>query len=89
MTGHSSPVTDDCTDLAAHAAGDRDAFARIYDRHAAVVLSFCRRVAGRSATDSEDAMQETFIRAHDRLDQVDDCRGFRRWVIQIASFVVR
>ncbi|MFO0961455.1 MAG: RNA polymerase sigma factor [Phycisphaerales bacterium] len=89
MTGHSSVVTDDCTDLAALAAGDRRAFDRLYDRHAAVVLSFCRRGAGASAADCEDAMQETFIRAHDRLSAVEDCRGFRKWLLQIASFVTR
>jgi RNA polymerase sigma-70 factor (ECF subfamily) len=81
-------VTDDCTDLAAMAAGDAHAFSRLYDRHAAVVLSFCRRGAG-GGPDCEDAMQETFIRAHARLDRVDDCRGFRRWLLSIARFVVR
>lgn len=89
MSGHSSVVTDDCTDLAALEAGDKDAFARLYDRHAAVVLSFCRRGAGASVADSEDAMQETFIRAHAKLQSVDDCRGFRKWLLQIASFAVR
>ncbi len=82
-------VTDDCTDLAAHGAGDRHAFGRLYDRHAAVVLSFCRRGAGRVSDESEDAMQETFLRAHSKLDQVTDCRGFRSWLLTIAGFVSR
>jgi RNA polymerase sigma-70 factor (ECF subfamily) len=83
------PVTDDCTDLAAHGAGDRHAFGRLYDRHAAVVLSFCRRGAGRVGDQSEDAMQETFLRAHRKLDQVNDCRGFRSWLLTIAGYVSR
>lgn len=82
-------VTDDCTDLAALAAGDAHAFARLYDRHSAVVLSFCRRGAGGGGSDCEDAMQEIFIRAHARLDRVDDCRGFRSWLLTIARFVTR
>lgn len=87
--GHDLAVTDDCTDLAAHEGGDSGAFGRLYDRHAAVVLSFCRRGAGGAGSESEDAMQETFIRAHSKLRQVDDCRGFRGWLITIAGFVVR
>lgn len=83
------PVTDDCTDLAAVQAGDSQAFARLYDRHAAVVLSFCRRGAGSAGHDCEDAMQETFIRAHGKLASVDDCRGFRSWLLTIAKFVTR
>ena len=35
----SSPVTPDARDLAAARNGDHAAFARVYDRHAAVVLS--------------------------------------------------
>lgn len=83
------PVTDDCTDLAALAAGDKDAFGRLYDRHAAVVLSFCRRGAGWVGHESEDAMQETFLRAHKKLREVNDCRGFRSWLLTIAGFVTR
>lgn len=77
-------VIDDCTLLAAHRAGDSSAFGRLYDRHAAVVLSFCRR-----DHDGEDAMQETFIRAHARLADVTDCAGFRSWLLAIAGFVLR
>jgi RNA polymerase sigma-70 factor (ECF subfamily) len=82
-------VTEDCTDLAAHVAGDKDAFGRLYDRHAAVVLSFCRRGAGWVGHESEDAMQETFLRAHNKLREVNDCRGFRSWLLTIAGFVTR
>ncbi|MBL9141006.1 MAG: sigma-70 family RNA polymerase sigma factor [Phycisphaerae bacterium] len=82
-------LTDDCSDLAAHEAGDSQAFTRLYDRHAAVVLSFCRRGAGGVGHGSEDAMQETFIRAHGKLKRVDDCRGFRSWLLTIAGFVTR
>lgn len=34
-------------------------------------------------------MQETFIRAHSKLQTVSDCRGFRSWLFTIARFVTR
>jgi len=82
-------VNDDCADLAEARQGHEAAFRRIYDRHAAVVLSLCRRNAGGSAADAEaeDALQETFIRAFRKLDEVHDCRGFRSWVYRIARLV--
>ncbi|MBT8484251.1 MAG: sigma-70 family RNA polymerase sigma factor [Phycisphaerales bacterium] len=73
-------------DLAAAQAGDGQAFARLYDRHAAVVLSICRRVA-ESPTDAEDATQETFIRAHRRLRDLDGSAGLRPWLYAIARRV--
>ena len=36
-------VNDDARDLADAAAGDQEAFARLFDRHAAIVLSLCRQ----------------------------------------------
>ena len=81
-------VTDDCTDLAAHAAGDLNAFGRLYDRHASIVLSLCTQHAPRrSAAEGEDALQETFTRAFRKLDTVEDCSFFGSWLYQIARFV--
>lgn len=86
----SDTVNDDCADLAEARQGHEAAFARLYDRHAAVVLSLCRRnAAGGSAVEAEaeDALQETFIRAFRKLDEVHDCRGFRAWIYRIARLV--
>ncbi len=74
---------DEAADLAAAQAGDDDAFARIYDRLAPVVLSLCRQ---RSLAEAEDAAQETFIRAHRLLHKVDD-RRLRPWLYAIARRV--
>ncbi len=79
-------VNEDCTDLEAHRAGDHTAFARMYDRHAPVVLSLCRQHT-RSLPDAEDACQEAFIRAHRKLPQVIDCTGLRTWIYAIAKLV--
>ncbi|MBN1345224.1 MAG: sigma-70 family RNA polymerase sigma factor [Phycisphaerae bacterium] len=79
-------MTDDTCDLTAAAAGDGQAFARLYDRHAGVVLSLCRRRAS-SEAEAEDATQETFVRAFRMLDQLDRPAGFRRWLYAIARRV--
>jgi RNA polymerase sigma factor (sigma-70 family) len=80
-----TPVAgDDAADLAAARAGDDDAFGRLYDRHAPVVLSLCRRHA---RTEAEDATQETFIRAHRKLDKVEDPEKLRSWLYAIARRV--
>lgn len=66
---------------AAHAA-----FARIYDRHSAVVRALCRRHTP-TESDADDALQETFIRAYRRLDQVHDPEHLRTWLYAIARLV--
>ena len=84
-----SQCDDDGRDLAAARAGDHEAFGRLYDRHAAVVLSLCRRTSV-SVSDADDALQETFIRAHAMLNQFDlatEAERFRRWLYAIARRV--
>jgi RNA polymerase sigma-70 factor (ECF subfamily) len=75
----------DLRDVAAARAGDHEAFARLYDRHAPVVLSLCRRAGG--ASEAEDALQETFVRAHRFLDRIRDPAGLRPWLYAIARRV--
>jgi len=80
----STLMTDDAIDLAAARSGDAAALGRLYDRHAGVILSLCRRRSGGLA---EDAVQETFIRAFSMLDRVDDGGGLRPWLYAIARRV--
>ncbi len=75
---------DEAADLAAAQAGDHTAFARLYDRHAAVVLSLCRRL---SPAEAEDATQETFIRAYRLLHKVQSPSKLRPWLYGIARHV--
>jgi RNA polymerase sigma-70 factor (ECF subfamily) len=74
----------DGRDLAAALAGDREAFGRLYDRHAAVVLALCRTL---SASEAEDALQETFLRAHRNLSRVEGAAKLRPWLYAIARRV--
>lgn len=75
---------EDADDLAAAQAGDHAAFGRLYDRHAAVVLSMCRK---RSLAEAEDATQETFIRAHRLLHKVKSPEQLRSWLFGVARRV--
>lgn len=89
MGGHvNDDRSEDALDLAAHARGDPHAFARLYDRHAAVTLALCRTlIPGHSMADAEDAAQEAFLRAHRMLDRLVAPEGFRPWLYQIARLV--
>ncbi len=78
-------MSHDARDLSAALAGNREAFARLYERHAGVVLSLCRRRS--TLAEAEDAMQETFLRAYRRLDQLKRPEGFRSWLYAIARRV--
>jgi len=90
MDSMGAPVNDDCSDLAALDAGDRDAGRRLYDRHASVIFALCRVESGaRSAEDAEDLVQETFLRAFRMRDRLTDCTGFRSWLYAIARLVCK
>ena len=78
----------DATDLKAALAGDEKACARLYDRHAPVVLSLCRRQTW-SLEEAEDATLETFLRAFSRLHKVESPEKFGAWMYEIASRVCR
>ena len=80
----SNTAGDEAADLIAAQASDQDAFARLYDRHAAVVLSLCRRL---SLAEAEDAAQETFIRAYRLLHKVESADKLRPWLYGIARRV--
>lgn len=74
---------DDAGLAAAIAAGDDDAFAVLYDRHVARLLSFSRYLLG-SRDEAQDAVQQTFMRAHQalRAGRVPD--DVRPWLYAIA-----
>src|SRR3954447_1878043 len=63
--------------------GDETAFEALYDRHHRALLSFCRHMLG-SLEDAEDAVQQTFVRAHRALagGQLPD--AMRPWLFAIA-----
>lgn len=74
---------DDAQLVEAARAGDRDAFAAIFDRYAARVHAFCTRLLNEPHTAS-DATQDTFVTASQRLDQLRDPAALRSWLYAIA-----
>ena len=70
--------------LAALAAtGDERAFEVIYDRHHRALLGFCRHMLG-SQDEAEDALQQTFLRAHRALVSQGAPDELRPWLFTIA-----
>lgn len=87
----SDGMNDDAADLSAArdgGPGGQAAFARLYDRHGPVVLALCRgNLPGRTGAEADDAVQETFIRAWRKLDQLEDPSKLRPWLYGIARLV--
>ncbi|MGH8967094.1 MAG: RNA polymerase sigma factor, partial [Actinomycetes bacterium] len=75
------------TDLVTGAlAGDRDAFAAIYDRYADRLHDFCWSVL-RDRDEAADAVQDTFVLAAQRLAQLNDPERLRSWLYAVARSV--
>jgi RNA polymerase sigma factor (sigma-70 family) len=66
--------------------GDRAAFAEIYDAYADRIHDFCRSLL-RDPHDAADAMQDTFVLAVQRLDQLRDPERLHSWLFAIARHV--
>lgn len=67
-------------------AGEREAFGRLYDRHALGVRATVAAVSGDFAA-VEDLTQEAFVRAYARLASLRDAGRFRPWLLGIARRV--
>jgi RNA polymerase sigma factor (sigma-70 family) len=65
------------------AAGDERAFEALYDRHHLALLGFCRHML-RSHDEAEDALQQTFLRAHRALLAHGAPEELRPWLFAIA-----
>src|SRR3954451_16707506 len=63
--------------------GDDAAFELLYDRHHSALLAFCRHMVG-NREDAEDALQQTFLRAHKALRERRPPDALRPWLFAIA-----
>jgi len=64
-------------------AGDDGALAEIYDRYASPIHDFCASVL-RESHEAADAMQDTFVAAVTRIDQLREPAKLRSWLFAIA-----
>jgi RNA polymerase sigma-70 factor (ECF subfamily) len=78
---------DDTTDVALAAAGDRQAFERLYRTHANRVYSLCARMSG-SRTKGEELTQDVFVRTWEKLPQFRGESAFSTWLHRLAVNVV-
>jgi RNA polymerase sigma-70 factor (ECF subfamily) len=66
------------------AAGDRDAFARLFDRHSPVVLGLLVRILGRRS-EAEEILQEVFLQVWRQADRYEPGRSTPRgWILVLA-----
>jgi RNA polymerase sigma-70 factor, ECF subfamily len=64
-------------------AGDRDAYRVLMDRHFCSVTRVTFRITGNEA-DAEEAAQEAFLRAYNKLPSFRQDSAFSTWMIRIA-----
>ncbi|HEY0448310.1 sigma-70 family RNA polymerase sigma factor [Actinophytocola sp.] len=67
-------------------AGDREAFAAVYDRYADRLHDFCWSVL-RDRDEAADAVQDTFVLLAQRLAQLTDPDRLRPWLYAVARSV--
>ena len=66
--------------------GEVDAFGELITRHQTSVFNTCYRILHERG-EAEDMTQETFIRAHGRLNTFDVDRSFGPWIRRVAANV--
>lgn len=63
--------------------GETDAFGELVRRHSRYLFAAAYRVTGNEAM-AEDVVQDTFLRAYERLDRFDFRAQFTTWTYRIA-----
>lgn len=63
--------------------GDRDAYGVLMKHHFATVFRVAFRITG-NHQDAEEATQEAFLRAYDKLPEFRNAAGFGTWIYRIA-----
>jgi RNA polymerase sigma factor (sigma-70 family) len=61
-------------------SGDEAAFRALFRRHSPSLYSLARRLLGWASADAEDAVQETWIRASERLESFRWQSALRTWL---------
>jgi RNA polymerase sigma-70 factor (ECF subfamily) len=83
--GRDQAVDEDARLLRAHMDGDREAFARLYDRHDRSCFQFIRRILGSAGAEAEDLHQETWLAVSRHAPRFDPLKAsFGAWLYTIA-----
>lgn len=73
----------DRTAIALASGGDNEAFRTLVERHSRYVFNVAYRLTG-SASDAEDVVQTTFLRAYQQLSRFEARADFRTWLHRIT-----
>ena len=76
------PQTDAAT-VALARDGDSEAFRLLVERHGRAVFRLAHRMTG-SASDAEDVVQDTFLKAYKQLGRFESRANFSTWLHRIA-----
>jgi RNA polymerase sigma-70 factor, ECF subfamily len=76
------PETDAAT-VARARDGDSEAFRTLVERHSRAVYNLAHRMTG-SASDAEDVVQETFLKAYRQIHRFESRANFGTWLHRIA-----
>lgn len=71
-------------ELARITIGDRESFTELIDRYEPKLRRYLARLARLSKEDSDDVLQETFIKAYKNIESFDDDLKFSSWIYRIA-----
>jgi RNA polymerase sigma factor (sigma-70 family) len=82
--GADASTDEDASDVRAAAAGDVRAFETLYRRHAGRVHGVIWRLVGGIHARAEELVQETFVRAWQRLDSFRHESRFSTWLHRLA-----
>ena len=85
-SSESEAAGEDASDVAAAASGDVRAFERVYRRHVARIHTTAARMLG--AEEADDATQDVFVRAWQRLGQFRGDSAFGTWLFRLAINVI-
>src|SRR5918993_3289457 len=85
-SSESEAVGEDASDVAAAASGDVRAFERVYRRHVARIHTTAARMLG--VEEADDATQDVFVRAWQRLGQFRGDSAFGTWLFRLAVNVI-
>jgi RNA polymerase sigma-70 factor (ECF subfamily) len=73
----------DAAEVARARSGDEEAFRRLVEGYSSRLFRLAYRMTG-NEMDAEDVVQETFLKAFQRLDQFEERSSFGSWLHRIA-----
>lgn len=83
-----APGSDDALDVRAAVGGDSRAFERLYRRHIGKVYGLCWRLCDGDAAKADQAAQDAFVRAWEKLGSFRGEAAFSTWLHRLTVNVV-